>query len=205
RCVGNVPDALETICKQNSRNYGRASVICGWMRLVFAQFFCRERCRMRRFVVLSLVAVACSPSSSDVANQSGAVMGSPADPSPVLTFTQNALAVGINRTPEPASASSCSFGSGTTNPYGTWFADFNGDGHLDVFDMNHGQACHVGGLWINNATGGFGQNIYSVATQVAPSNGNYSLTNEVAFVGDLTGDGRPDLYFISWSGLGGMC
>ena len=161
---------------------------------------------MRRIVALPLFFVlACSASPSDVAGVSGEVIGSPADPNPTIAFTQNALALGLDRTKEPPSASSCSFGTGVLQPYGSWFADFDGDGHLDVYNVNHGQVCHQSGLWLGNGTSGFGKNIYSVATTVAPTNGDYGLTNEVAFVGDLTGDGRPDLYFTSWSGLGGMC
>src|SRR5436190_1026509 len=77
-----------------------------------------------------------------------ALIGAPADAQPTITFTQNALALGLSRANEPPSSSACTT-SGTTLSYGTYLIDLDGDGLLDVYDHNHGEACHLSGLWIN--------------------------------------------------------
>ncbi|HEY0988478.1 MAG TPA: VCBS repeat-containing protein [Kofleriaceae bacterium] len=127
-----------------------------------------------------------------------------ADPSPVIRFTQVGRMVGIDRANEPASAGP--FNPDATLAYGTWLADFDGDGRLDYFGMNHGQVPHSSGLFMNNGAGGFGKNLFTVSFQPSPeSYPNLNLTNEVRFVGDLNGDGLVDFHFTSWSGLGGAC
>jgi hypothetical protein len=131
-------------------------------------------------------------------------IGRGADPSPSIAFTQVARSVGILRSNEPASAGP--FDASGTLAYGGWLADLDGDGLLDYFGVNHGQTRHVSGLFINNGAGGFGKNLYTVSFQPSEDSfPNLNLSNEVRFVGDLTGDGRVDLYFISWSGFGVMC
>src|SRR5262249_16906177 len=57
-----------------------------------------------------------------------------------------------------------------------------------------------------NSSDRFGKNLFTVSLQPSTeSYPNLDLTNEVRFVGDLNGDGLVDLYFVSWSGLGGLC
>lgn len=126
------------------------------------------------------------------------------DPTPSLTFSQVGRTVGILRSNEPASAGT--FSANGTLAYGGWLADLDGDGKLDYFGVNHGQLPHLSGLFMNNGAGGFGKNLFTVSFQPSPvSFPNLDLSNEVRFVGDLTGDGKVDLYFISWSGLGVLC
>jgi hypothetical protein len=125
------------------------------------------------------------------------------DPAPSVTFTQVALAVGINRNTEPPSAGP--FTSAGTQAYGSWLADLDGDGRLDYYAVNHGQTPHLAGLFINGGAS-FGRNLFTVSLQPSPVNPpNMGFSNEMSFVGDLTGDGRVDFFFKSWSGLGVMC
>jgi hypothetical protein len=126
------------------------------------------------------------------------------DPNPTLRFTQVGRSVGIDRHHEPASAGT--FSASETVAYGAWLADFDGDGRLDYYAVNHAQNPHLSGLFVNNGAGGFGANLFTVALQpssVHPPSMDQS--NEMKYVGDLTGDGRVDLYFTGWSGLGVMC
>ena len=90
-------------------------------------------------------------------------------------------------------------------PYGTWLSDFDGDGRLDAYSVNHGQDCHLSGLWLNGGAGAFGKNLWSVAVRSANGDGASLDLHQVKFVGDLTGDGRVDIYFLDWSSLGVMC
>jgi hypothetical protein len=135
------------------------------------------------------------------------LVGRPADPSPGVSFVQAALSLGLSRSNEPESASACPpAAAGATLSYGTWLADFDGDGLLDIYDVNHGQGCHLSGLWRNTGAGSFGQNLWTVSVSRAATNGAaLDLSNEMTFVGDLTGDGRVDMYFLDWAGLGAMC
>jgi hypothetical protein len=126
------------------------------------------------------------------------------DPDPRITFVQVAKTVGIDRSNEPPSAGA--FTSAGSFAYGAWLVDLDGDGRLDYFGVNHGQTAHLSGLFINNGTGAFGKNLFTVSFQ--PSEVSFPqlpLSNEMRFVGDLTGDGLVDLYFAAWSGLGVMC
>jgi hypothetical protein len=126
------------------------------------------------------------------------------DPDPIISFTQVGKAVGINRSNEPASAGTFD-GSGTI-AYGGWLADLDGDGRLDYYAVNHAQYAHLSGLFLNNGAGGFGKNLFTVSLQGSPAAyPRMDLSNEMKFVGDLTGDGRVDLYFTGWSGVGVMC
>jgi hypothetical protein len=126
------------------------------------------------------------------------------DPNPTITFTQVGMTVGINRSNEPASAGT--FTSAGTVAYGGWLADLDGDGLLDYYGVNHAQSQHLSGLFLNNATGGFGKNLFTVSLQSTQVNwAEMGISNEVKFVGDLTGDGRVDLLFTSWVGQGVMC
>ncbi|HZJ62139.1 MAG TPA: VCBS repeat-containing protein [Kofleriaceae bacterium] len=129
------------------------------------------------------------------------------DPSPRLMFTQVATTAGIDRANEPASAANAPTDTPTDSyAYGAWLADVDGDGKLDYYAVNHGQWPHTSGLFLNNGTGGFSKNLYTVA--FAQSNRNWDqmgLTNEMRFVGDFNGDGMVDYFFQCWSGLGGLC
>jgi hypothetical protein len=128
------------------------------------------------------------------------------DPRPKITFTQVARAVGIDRSNEPPSASAVEVPTVETLAYGGWLADLDGDGRLDYIAVNHGQWPHLSGLFINNGAGGFGRNLFTVSLEAAENEDpRLDLTNELRFVGDLTGDGLVDLYFRSWGGLGAMC
>jgi PKD domain len=140
----------------------------------------------------------------DPAEARQAVTAATTDPNPSLTFTQVGKTVGINRANEPASAGT--FNAANTLAYGGWLADLDGDGRLDYFAVNHGQSPHLSGLFINNGSGGFGKNLFTVSFQPSPTSfPNLDLSNEMRFVGDLTGDGLVDFYFLSWSGLGVLC
>lgn len=151
-----------------------------------------------------VVLLACDPGGGLEATQPSAVIGGGADPAPTLTFTQVAKPVGIDRSNEPPSAGA--FTSSDTLAYGGWLADLDGDGRLDYFGVNHGQWPHLSGLFVNNGAGGFGKNLFTVSFQLSDdSYPNLGLSNELRFVGDLTGDGRVDLYFAGWSGQGVMC
>lgn len=139
-----------------------------------------------------------------VEENSSDVIGSNADPGARITFNQVGLSVGLDRRNEPASAGA--FTSTGTYPYGGLLADLNNDGLLDYYAVNHGQHPHLSGLFLNNGAGGFGQNLFTVSLLASRvSFPNLDLSNEIKFVGDLTGDGRVDLYFVSWSGRGVMC
>lgn len=135
---------------------------------------------------------------------SGTASPATADPSPVISFVQVASAVGIDRSREPASAGR--YTSSGTLAYGSWLADLDGDGRLDYYAVNHAQWPHLSGLFINDGAGGFGPNLFTLAVEPAAQNpADLGLSNEATFVGDLTGDGRVDLFFRSWSGFGAMC
>jgi VCBS repeat protein len=130
------------------------------------------------------------------------------DPNPSIAFTQIGLKAGINRSNEPPSAGP--FDPTNTLAYGTWLADLDGDGRLDYYAVNHSQTRHLSGLFLNNGAGGFGRNLFTVSFEGsfdstlvdAPNLGN---SNEMRFVGDLTGDGKVDLFFLGWYGLGTHC
>jgi hypothetical protein len=112
--------------------------------------------------------------------------------------------VGIDRSKEPASAGA--FTAAGTIAYGGWLADLDGDGRLDYYAVNHAQYPHLSGLFLNNGAGGFGNNLFTVSLQPSPVNSPHmDLSNEMKFVGDLTGDGLVDLYFTGWSGFGVLC
>ena len=126
------------------------------------------------------------------------------DSSPIVAFVQVAGAVGIDRSREPASAGP--YTSSGTYQYGSWLVDLDGDGRLDYYAVNHGQWPHLSGLFINDGRGGFGENLFTVAVQPSPDDWAYlGQSNEIGFVGDLTGDGRVDLFFHGWSGYGVVC
>lgn len=147
--------------------------------------------------------IACAQ-GNDIEFASSDLIGSSADPAARVTFSQVATSVGLDRRNEPASAGP--FTSTNTYPYGGWLADLNNDGLLDYYAVNHGQHPHLSGLFLNNGTGGFGQNLFTVSLLASKvSFPDLDLSNEIKFVGDLTGDGKVDLYFVSWSGRGVMC
>lgn len=152
---------------------------------------------------LALAQVACQGNGGD----SDPGVSGEKDPKPTITFVQMAKAVGIDRSNEPASAGPFpSTASADTIAYGGWLADLDGDGQLDYYAVNHSQNPHLSGLFLNNGAGGFGKNLFTVSLVPAPgSTPRMDLSNEMKFVGDLTGDGRVDLYFTGWSGVGVMC
>jgi hypothetical protein len=155
-------------------------------------------------MMMSVLASACSTGAPGDGESTAEVIGGGADPNPVVAFTQVTHAVGIDRSNEPASAGP--FDGSLTYAYNALLADLDGDGRLDYYAVNHGQTDHVGGLFINNGAGAFGKNLYTVAMQPSQVNWpNFNLSNELKFVGDLTGDGRVDLVFQSWSGFGVVC
>ena len=162
---------------------------------------------MRAQLVLTLglaLPCACGPADGDFEAGEQPAIGSNADPGPSITFTQVATAVGIVRSNEPASAGA--FNATGTLAYGSWLADLDGDGRLDYYAVNHGQTAHLSGLFLANATGGFGKNLFSVAVVSSTVNpANLGNSNEMRFVGDLTGDGKVDLFFLGWSGFGTLC
>jgi len=139
----------------------------------------------------------------DAAPPPGSPPGTGADPSPSIRFTQVAKTVGIDRASEPGSAGP--FTSMNTLAYGSWLADLDGDGRLDYFGVNHGQYPHLSGLFLGTGAGGFGKNLFTVSFLSSFGAARLDLSNEVRFVGDLTGDGRVDLFFTSWSGEGLLC
>jgi PKD domain/FG-GAP-like repeat len=144
----------------------------------------------------------CSPADEGEIEQ--AAIGSNADLNPIITFTQVGKSVGIDRSTEPPSAGT--FSANGTLAYGGWLADFDNDSRLDYYAVNHGQSPHLSGLFINNGNGGFGKNLFTVSLQPSQASfPNFGLSNEMRFVGDLTGDGRVDLFFLCWSGQGVMC
>ncbi|HET7505473.1 MAG TPA: CRTAC1 family protein [Kofleriaceae bacterium] len=156
------------------------------------------------------VCIACGGSGSgDPGGPGGPADGTPPlaggrDPNPKLTFTQVGRSVGIDRSREPASAGS--FAADGTLAYGAWLADLDGDGRLDYYAVNHAQLPHLSGLFVNTGKGGFGENLFSVALQPSPDDfPHMDLSNEMKYVGDLTGDGLVDFYFTGWSGFGVMC
>ena len=143
-----------------------------------------------------------SPAGAESASAQAAIGGS-TDPSPSITFTQVGKAVGIDRSNEPASAGTFN-GSGTL-AYGSWLADLDGDGRLDYYAVNHGQTSHLSGVFLNTGAG-FGKNLFTVSVLPATVNpANLGNSNEMRFVGDLTGDGLVDFFFLGWSGFGTMC
>lgn len=126
------------------------------------------------------------------------------DPDPSIAFTQVGLAAGINRSNEPASAGR--FDPTFAAAYGSWLVDLDGDGRLDYYAVHHSQAPHLSGLFLNTGAGGFGRNLFTVS--VLGSNIDPPIlynSNEMRFVGDLTGDGKVDLFFLGWYGLGTHC
>ena len=156
------------------------------------------------FAGVAMIPLACGPATEVVLTPSVEAVSGDTDPNPVITFTQVATLVGINRSNEPASAGS--FSASGTLAYGGWLVDLDGDGRLDYFGVNHGQWPHLSGLFINNGAGGFGKNLFTVSVGPAPDIwASMGISNEVSFVGDLTGDGRVDFFFKGWSGLGVMC
>jgi hypothetical protein len=164
-------------------------------------------CRERAVVGVVVAAMGCgaqSPLTADPPPAGTSALS--ADPSPSLSFTQNALAVGINRAVEPPSAAVYPTPKLGTLSYGTFLADLDGDSLLDVYDVNHGQGAHLSGMWMNDGAGAFGPNLWTVAVAPAATKGaNLGLTNDISYVGDFNGDGRVDIYFLDWSGLGGLC
>jgi hypothetical protein len=149
-----------------------------------------------------------SPSCGSHAGSMPAGTGGNIDPSPSIAFTQVGLAAGIKRSNEPPSAGP--FDPTNTLAYGVWLADLDGDGRLDYYAVNHSQTQHLSGLFLNTGSGGFGRNLFTVSFEDsfdstlvdAPNLGN---SNEMRFVGDLTGDGKVDLFFLGWYGLGTHC
>jgi hypothetical protein len=131
----------------------------------------------------------------------------PPDRSPRIGFEQVGKTVGIVRSNEPASAANIPQPGGAPPiVYGSWLADLDGDGRLDYYAVSHSQVPHMSGLFINNGNGGFGKNLFTVSAQpAADAFPNLDITNEMRFVGDITGDGKVDLYFQSWSGRGALC
>lgn len=152
---------------------------------------------------MAVFSFACNSGGEDVDTLQLLAIGTGADPAPTISFTQVARSSGIDRANEPTSAGT--FNATGTLAYGSWLADLDGDGRLDYFGVNHGQTPHLSGLFMNTGTG-FGKNLFTVSFQPSSESfPNLNLTNEVRFVGDITGDGLVDLYFISWSGLGALC
>ena len=78
-------------------------------------------------IVLFGLFIGCSENGERLSRET-ARLTSNADPNPAISFTQNALAVGLNRANEPASAATCAPLGTEDLAYGTWLADFDGDG-----------------------------------------------------------------------------
>jgi len=110
--------------------------------------------------IVPTLVLACTP-GDEIDFVSSSLIGSSADPAPSVTFSQVAASVGLDRRNEPASAGT--FTSTGTYPYGGWLADLNSDGLLDYYAVNHGQQPHLSGLFLNNGSGGFGQNLFTVS------------------------------------------
>jgi hypothetical protein len=126
------------------------------------------------------------------------------DPNPSISFIQVGLTAGINRSNEPPSAGS--FDPTFAAAYGSWLADLDGDGRLDYYAVHHSQAPHLSGLFLNTGAGGFGRNLFTVSLQGSDVDPPILYnSNEMRFVGDLTGDGKVDLFFLGWYGLGTHC
>ena len=150
-----------------------------------------------------LVAPACAPRPDPGLTPPSATVDQ-TDPDPRITFTQVAMAVGIDRRNEPASSGP--FPPDPTVAYGAWLADLDGDGRLDYYAVNHGQTPHLSGLFINDGAGRFGRNLFTVSLRRARGHDpRIWNSNEMRFVGDLTGDGLVDFYFLGWGGRGVMC
>src|SRR5262245_16329502 len=107
------------------------------------------------FLTIGMAVTGCGTGGEVEGEQQSAAIGTGAEPSPTVTFTQNASTVGLARNNEPPSAGT--FTSANTLAYGSWLADIDGDGRVDYFGVNHGQTPHLSGLWMNNGTGGFGK------------------------------------------------
>ena len=151
------------------------------------------------FLTLGFALTCACGQAADLGETAQLAIGSNADPNPSITFSQVGRAVGIDRSIEPGSAGT--FNASGTLAYGSWLADLDGDGRLDYYAVNHGQSPHLSGLFVNNGSGGFGRNLFTVAlvgsTVDPPNMGN---SNEMRFVGDLTGDGLVDLFLQGWGG-----
>jgi len=155
-------------------------------------------------LVIGVVLVTACGGPDDEGVVTQPAIGSNVDPNPTISFTQVGKTVGIDRSREPSSAGA--FNGAGTVAYGGWLADLDADGRLDFFAVNHGQSPHLSGLFLNNGAGGFGKNLFTVSLQGSTVNPpNFGNSNEMRFVGDLTGDGLVDLFFIGWTGLGVMC
>jgi hypothetical protein len=91
------------------------------------------------------------------------------------------------------------YSTGGNSPYSVATADFNGDGHLDLVVANCGTSNCGGtsfgslGILINNGDGTF----RTAVTYSSGGNSAYSVA-----VGDLNGDGRPDLVVANYCGSG---
>jgi hypothetical protein len=161
---------------------------------------------VRLVLVLGLaLPLACAPGGEDLGAVQQAAIGSGVDPNPSFTFSQVGKTVGIDRSNEPASAGPSSQ-AGAYGSYGSWLADLDGDGQLDYYAVNHGQSPHWSGMFMNNAAGGFGKNLFTVGlvpSTVDPA--NFGNSNEMRFVGDINGDGLVDFFFTGWIGAGMMC
>jgi hypothetical protein len=126
------------------------------------------------------------------------------DPDPHISFTQVGMATGINRSNEPPSAGR--FDPNFAAAYGSWLVDLDGDGRLDYYAVHHSQAPHLSGLFVNNGAGGFGRNLFTVSVLASDIDPPILYnSNEMRFVGDLNGDGKVDLFFLGWYGLGTHC
>jgi hypothetical protein len=118
----------------------------------------------------------------------------PNDPATTISFVQEGLSRGLDRLREPAAAAAVPFDPTTYNlPYDAFFVDLDGNGALDVYAIDHGQAPHRSGLWLNGGAS-FGLNLFTVAI----AGGDPVSTGWMLPPVDLDTDGRPDLYFEGW-------